>query len=143
MRHDAAHTIDVHLAAEGMSVLLVVSVLIQPLILAHASVRNEEDGSGLAPVTLRPLAMKRVQQLASDLFCSAKVYAFMVGEYDKGSRLFVAPIDYACTTARNCLTHRGRAAIASKPRRVLVWCTLAALAGSMLWDASARCLFAT
>lgn len=72
-------------AMQSLSILLCVSTIIQPLILAHI------DGftiTGLQlPSSSRALAMKAVQRLCATLFSGNHV-AFLVGQYDERRRVF-------------------------------------------------------
>ena len=132
------HTVDVRNAGEGTALLLFVSVLAYPLVLAHV---NGFTSAGLVlPVaTKRPEAMAAVQTLCTLLTSAAAYIAFMVGEYADGVRLFTVPLDYRPEPDFIChrpeqRQERGRRGAA------FVWCTLAALAGTALEDPAARAI---
>lgn len=86
----AMSTVDIRRARETASLLLLfISVVGQPLVYAHM------NGFSIAGITsptraARSICMAAVQQVVeacAPLLC----YAFMVGAYSQGARLFTAP----------------------------------------------------
>lgn len=98
-------------------------------------------GVCLPPNAGRPAAMKHVQTWVANVVSGIPTFAFLVGEYAGGVRLFAVPVDLApcekeiCRTAR----HRQRALGVGA---TLLWCTLAALSGTPTQDVAARSLLA-
>ena len=129
-------TLDVRGASSTAALPIFVSVLVQPLVLAHA---NGFTSAGLImpESASRPEAMHAVQALCTTLTTAAAYIAFMVGEYADGMRVFTAPVDYYPPPDAICRTpeQRRRAGLAGA---AFVWCTVAALGGSPLGDAAAR-----
>jgi hypothetical protein len=115
--------------------MLFICVVGQPLIFAHVngfSIIGFEAPSRLA----RPACMLLIQRLV-DLVVGALCYAFMVGEYKRGARLFTAPIGARPEPAAIVRTPAARRQ-ACAARMGFVWCTLAALQGTAVEDAAAR-----
>jgi hypothetical protein len=128
-------TVDVRAAGEAASLLIFICVVGQPLIYAHVngfSIIGFEAPSRAA----RPACLLLVQRLV-DLVVGALCYAFMVGEYRKGARLFTAPIGARPPPETVVRTPAGRRR-AQAARLGFVWCTLAALQGTAVEDAAAR-----
>jgi hypothetical protein len=136
-----ASALDVRTAIETASVLLFVSVLVQPLIYAHV---NGFTVVGMAPParSTRPVAMKVVQELCQSVWQGARVLAFLVGEYASGARLFAAPADFAPPEASVCRTRPQRLRLLAAGA-TFVWCTLSALSDTAAHDSAARSLLAT
>ena len=85
-----APTLYVRQAHATASLLLFICVLGQPLVFAH--VNGFTIHGFVAPErTTRALCMIAIQKLAQLAF-GAVCYAFMVGEYVCGARLFTAPL---------------------------------------------------
>ena len=76
--------------------------------------------------------------MAATLVC----YAFMVGEYVRGARLFAAPIAEAAPAAHIIRTPAQRKG-ALAAGGAFAWCSLRALRGTPLEDAAARTLLPT
>jgi hypothetical protein len=128
-------TLDVRQAGELTSLMLFICVVGQPLIFAHVngfSLIGFEAPSRLA----RPACMLLIQRLV-DLVVGALCYAFMVGEYKRGARLFTAPIGARPEPTAVVHTPAARRQ-ACAARMGFVWCTLAALQGTAVEDAAAR-----
>ena len=132
---DGLPTLDVRRAGELASLMLFICVVGQPLVFAHVngfSIIGFEAPSRLA----RPACMLLIQRLV-DLVVGALCYAFMVGEYKRGARLFTAPIGARPDPATIVRTPAARRQ-ACAARMGFVWCTLAALQGTAVEDAAAR-----
>ena len=130
------HVIDVRSATSAAALLIFVSVLVQPLVLAHV------DGFTTAGLVMpiaakRPDAMSAVQRLCSAVTMATSYIAFMIGEYTNGARVFTAPIDFYPRPDAICRTSEQRR---TWQRRgvAFAWCTVAALAGTPIGDAAAR-----
>ena len=133
--------LDVRTAAGTASVLLFVSVLVQPLVYAHV---NGFTVVGIIPParSTRPAAMKMVQEFCQAAWRGARVLAFLVGEYASGARLFTAPADFAPPEADVCRTRAQRLRLLAAGA-TFIWCTLSALADTAAYDSAARSLLAT
>ena len=131
-----SQTVDVRDCTSAAALLIFVSVLVQPLVLAHV---NGFTSAGLVmPLgATRPQAMQSIQALCNALVSATAYLAFMVGEYANGARVFTAPIDYYPPPEAICRTpeQRRKAGCAGA---AFVWCTIAALAGSPIGDAATR-----
>jgi hypothetical protein len=137
-RLDAEQTVDIRSATNATALLIFVSVLVQPLVLAHA---DGFTSAGLVmPVSSkRPEAMAAIQHLCAAVATSASYIAFMVGEYANGVRVFTAPVDYRPPPEAICRSPAHRRAMCRRGA-AFVWCTMAALAGTPLGDAAARAI---
>ena len=132
--------LDVRRSGAMASLLLLVCVLGQPLVFAHVNgftVHGFEAPSRLT----RPLCMVAIQKLVQ-LALAPLSYAFMVGEYLGGARLFTAPL--AAQPApeiviRTPSARRQALAIGTG----FAWCTLGALQGTWVEDAAARAILST
>ena len=135
-----APVLDVRQASEAMSLLIFVCVLAQPLVFAH--VNGFSIHGVVAPHRgLRSECMFAIQRLVN-LALGILSFAFMVGEYLGGARLFTAPLDFAPPPAAVCRTRKQRQRLLAAGGG-FVWCTLAALQGTPVADAAARSLLAT
>ena len=118
------------------AVLLFVCVLAQPRILAHAD-GFTVYGVELPEVKARNQCMGLVQDWVSAVASTTSYYAFLVGKYIGGARLFTAPVDFAPApgeVVRTPTQRRRRAAAGAS----FIWCTLAALTGTPVSDAATR-----
>ena len=110
-----------------------------PLVLASLN-GLEVIGAELHLPTHRKLALTLASKWA-DQAVASRTITFLVGEYQKGARLFAAPLDFnpqrnqivRSVTQRRRLHARGYS---------LAWCTLAALTGTIVYDAAARAVAA-
>ena len=77
-------TIDIRAATQAASVLFFVSMLVQPLILAHV---NGFTAAGLIlpTQTKRPQSMAAIQALCAAITTTTAYMAFMIGEYANGT----------------------------------------------------------
>lgn len=132
-------TIDLRTATEASVVLVLISVLAQPLIYAHV------NGFTVLGVTLpERLARSACLDLAqawTDSATDTTHHALMVGEYLGGARLIAAPLDFAPAVAAACRTSRQRRGLLAAGA-AFMWCTLAALASTQAGDAAARAVLA-
>ncbi|KAL3926660.1 MAG: hypothetical protein SGPRY_003197, partial [Prymnesium sp.] len=71
-----SQSVDLRLASKCTAVVLLVSVLVQPFILAHVS-GMRTLGVILPLGASRPQAMKHIQKLVSELFGQVQIYSFM------------------------------------------------------------------
>ena len=116
---------------EAASLLVFVSVLLQPLVYAHV------NGFTIHGVLLpeghdRPSYVRAVQPLVA-LAVGATSSAFLVGEYVGGARLSTAPLDYRPPRHNIFWTTAGRLRLLAAGA-TFVWCTLAALCGTPMAD---------
>ena len=79
--------VDMRSHPQGTAILIFISVLATPLILAHAN-GFASAGLILPPATPRPDAMKRVQRLCKTMVSATLYLPFMVGQYITGAMLF-------------------------------------------------------
>ena len=127
--------VDLREATEATACILFISVLVQPLILAH--VNGFTVHGVVLPAATRSTAMTAMQKIV-DACCSAAAYiAYMVGLYVGGARVFAAPVDFRPPAEAICYTPAQRVARGSAGV-AFVWCTLAALAGTPAHDAAQR-----
>lgn len=124
------------------AIVVLIAVLVQPLVLAHGVSGMHVMGLCMPPGSSPPAAMKQVQSWVSSVIIGAPTFAFLVGEYVGGARLFAVPVDIAPPAGEVCptTTHRRKARGAGA---ALMWCTLAALAGTPGQDVAARSILAT
>ena len=141
MSSDAAALplLDLREMTEAASLLVFVSVLLQPLVYAHV------NGFTIHGVLLpeghdRPSYVQAVQPLVA-LAVGATSSAFLVGEYVGGARLSTAPLDYRPPRRNICSTTANRLLLLAAGA-TFVWCTLASLRGTPMADAAARSLLA-
>ena len=133
-------TLDVRQATSAAAVLLFVCVIGMPLVYAHL------DGFTVIGFELRareaqPTAMKAIQRMV-DAVASCVCYAFMVGEYLRGARLFTAPVAETPQPDRVIRTpHQRQLALAAGVG--MAWCSLSALHGTAVEDAVARSFLAS
>ena len=131
-----APTIDVRSASEFGVFLIFISVLLQPLVLAHV------DGFTMYGMELPAREARSSCLVQAQSWVRAAVgvsySAFMVGEYLGGARVMTAPVDLAPPPAGVCRTRRQRVKMLASGCS-FVWCTLAALGGTPIADAAARC----
>ena len=122
-------------ATEATACVLFISVLLQPLVLAHAN-GYTVHGAVLPPST-RSIAMAAMQKIV-DACCSGITYiAYMVGLYVGGARVFAAPVDFRPPDIDICHTSAQRLARLSAGA-AFVWCTVGALEGTLVQDAAQR-----
>ena len=132
---DGITYVDLRKATEATACILFISVLVQPLILAHAN--GFTVHGAILPAATRSTAMTAMQKIV-DACCSAAAYiAYMVGLYVGGARVFAAPVDFRPPAEAICHTPAQRVARGSAGV-AFVWCTLAALAGTPVHDAAQR-----
>ena len=131
-------TIDIRDATQAASVLIFVSMLVQPLVLAHAD-GFTTAGLVLPAQTKRSQSMAAIQALCTAIATTTAYMAFMIGEYANGTRVFAAPVDYSPPAELIVRTP------AERHRKLscgsaFIWCTLAALASTPIADAGARAI---
>ena len=103
---DGERAVDIRqatLATSVTAILLFVSVLGQPLVLAHAD-GYTTAGLVMPPGSKRHEAMAHVQMLATAMVTCTAYIAFMIGEYANGARVFAAPVDYQPPAEAICTT---------------------------------------
>lgn len=130
-----------HMISLAAAIVVFVSVLVQPLIFAHVSGLHTL-GVCLPPNIGRPAAMKRVQNFVSSCVGGSPAFAFLVGVYEGGAKLFAAPIDIAPEEKAACRSSAQRRR-AFRAGAAFLWCTLTALAGTACHDIAARSVLAT
>ena len=120
-------------------VLMFVAMQTVPLVFAPLN-GVEVVGVQFQAPTQRRLALTIATRWA-DHAISDRSSTFLVGEYDGGARLFASPL--------NIVPHAGQVASTPGQRRRMLrsgvtaaWCTLAALAGTVTYDAAARTMAA-
>ena len=133
---DGERAIDIRQATSVTAILLFVSVLGQPLVLAHAD-GYTTAGLVMPPGSKRHEAMAHVQMLATAMVTCTAYIAFMIGEYANGARVFAAPVDYQPPAEAICATSQQRRRRAARGS-AFIWCTLAALGGTPIGDAATR-----
>ena len=126
---------DIRGYAAGVTILLFICALAEPLILAHA---NGFQSAGLIlPVpTPRPQAMSLIHKLCLSVVSAALYLPFLIGQYSPGALLFAAPVDFAPPPESVVRSPLARAQALSSGA-AFVWCTLAALSGTPLGDPAA------
>ena len=133
-------THDIRSASEALVIVIFVSLLLQPLVYAHA---NGFTVHGVllpeAEATPRPSYLRAVQPLVRAATGLANA-AFLVGEYVNGARLAVVPLDFRPPPADIRGGRRRRPARTAAG--AFAWFTLSALAGSAIYDAAARAVLA-
>ena len=135
----AVPTLDIRAAGEACVVLVLISVLMQPVIFAHV---NGFTVLGAAmPALSSRTACLELAQCWVDRATDAIHYAYLVGEYLKNARLAVAPLDFAPPPHEVCRTPKARLGLLAAGA-TFWWCTLAALAGTAVGDAAARSIIA-
>ena len=94
--------VDLRHTTEATACVLFISVLVQPLILAHV---NGFTVHGMViPSATRSIAMTAMQKIV-DACCTAAAYiSYMVGLYVGGARIFAAPIDFRPPAEDICRT---------------------------------------
>ena len=118
--------------------LILISAVTQPLVFAHL---NGFTVLGMhAPPRSRASSMAWAQSLLA-LLGQALTYAFMVGQYLSGARLFTAAVVRA-PNERVVKSARARTALLAAGIG-WAWCTMAALKGTPVADAAARAVLAT
>ena len=130
--------IDLREASSTAALLVFITVLGQPLVLAHVD-GFTTAGLVLPIATRRAAAMLEIQKLCGALVTSASYIAFMIGEYSNGTRVFTAPIDYCPPESASCRSPDQRRRLLTRGA-AFVWCTLAALQGTPLADPAARAI---
>ena len=134
------HLVDVRSHPQGTAILIFISVLATPLILAHAN-GFTSAGIILPPATPRPDAMKRVERLCETMVSATLYLPFMVGQYATGAMLFTAPVHFMPEPSSIVRTPERRATLLAAGAGFL-WCTLQALGGSPIADAATRAILA-
>ena len=120
------------------AVLVYISVIAQPLILAHV---NGMTVIGMAtPVSSRPIFMKLIANLCAAILGCFQI-PFMVGEYSPWLRLFTSPIPVLPPPSQVCRTSAQRLK-AMAAGATFMWCTLAALRGTASEDLARRAVAA-
>ena len=129
--------VDLRNATEATACVLFISVLVQPLVLAH--VNGFTVHGAILPGATRSAAMIAMQRIV-DACCTAAAYiAYMVGLYVGGARVFAAPVDFRPAEDTVCYTPSQRTARMSAGV-TFVWCTLAALTDTPLHDVAQRAI---
>ena len=129
--------IDLRSAAEAASVLIFVCVVGQPLVYAHVN-GYSVYGVSMPLRESRPACMTAIQALVRTM-AGALCFAYMVGEYLAGLRLFAAPIAARPAPAAIIRDPQGRLR-ASRAGAAFMWMTLCALRGCPVEDAAARAI---
>lgn len=129
--------IDLRSAAEAASVLIFVCVVGQPLVYAHVN-GYSVYGVSMPLRESRPACMTAIQALVRTM-AGALCFAYMVGEYLAGLRLFAAPIAARPAPAAVIRDPRSRLR-ASRAGAAFMWMTLCALRGCPVEDAAARAI---
>ena len=132
-------TIDVRVATDAMVLLLFVSVLLQPLIYAHAN--GFTIHAALLPESSARPSYVRAAQAMVVAAVGVGHSAFLVGEYVGGARLTVAPLDFRPPRAAVCRDRAKRISLLAAGG-TFAWFTLSALGGTPLGDAAARATLA-
>ena len=127
--------VDLRSATEATACILFISVLVQPLVLAH--VNGFVVHGAILPDATRSTAMNAMQQIVNACYTAAAYIAYMVGLYVGVARVFAAPVDFRPAEDVICYTPAQRVARGSAGV-AFVWCTLAALAGTPLHDTAQR-----
>ena len=122
------------LTCSGFGIYLV-AMQASPLIYAALDGRSV-IGAELALTLHRPAVM-RVACRMLDSMLGKGVCAFLAGEYLGGARIVAAPVDYRPNSHELVRTPAARQAM-SEGGWTMAWCTLTALAGSVIHDAAAR-----
>ena len=137
--HTPAEFVDVRQATSAAVLLIYVCVLGQPLVYAHLD-GFTMHGVELPEPVARSSCMPMVQQWVEAVTVAVH-YAFLVGEYLAGARLFTAPLEYAPAPSEVVRTRaqRKRQALAGV---TFAWCTLSALSGAPTGDAAWRAITA-
>ena len=129
--------IDLRSAAEAASVLIFVCVVGQPLVYAHVN-GYSVYGVSMPLRESRPACMTAIQALVR-MMAGALCFAYMVGEYLAGLRLFAAPIAARPAPAAVIRDPQSRLR-ASRAGAAFMWMTLCALRGCPVEDAAARAI---
>ena len=130
--------VSIQTATETLAAVLFVCVIGQPLVLAHL---DGFTAVGLhTTVSTRSAILSQIKVLCS-ILVSATHMIFMIGQYLTGAKLFAAPVDFAPEPAMICRSRAQRLAWLAQGT-TFAWCTLAALQGTPMADATARA-FAT
>ena len=132
--------VDCQLAAAASALLVFTCVLISPVVLAHVN-GFSVVGFELPPDTPRSATANSIQRFCNRVHQGASILSFMVGEYSNGHRLFTAPVEVRPREAGVCRTKSHRLKLLASGA-TLVWCALAALAGTPAYDCAARALLA-
>ena len=133
--HPSITFVDIRNATEATACILFISVLVQPLILAHAN--GFTVHGAVIPAATRSTAMTAMQKIVNACCAITAYIAYMVGLYVGGARVFAAPIDFRPPDADICHTpaqRRARIGVSA----TFVWCTLAALADTPIFDVAQR-----
>ena len=133
--HVPPPTIDLRTAGPTAVILVAVSLLMSPLVYAHSD-GFTVIGAELPSRPSRPEGM-RIAQAWTDTLVSVKHFAFMIGEYVGGARVYAAPINFR--PQHTLVRHRRSTQTTSG----FSWHTLAALASTRLADLAARAVVAT
>lgn len=131
----AARQVDLRQVNANVVVLCFVIMQTAPLILAALN-GFEVIGADLQATTHRSMGLAIATRWAEDAI-GAVSSTFLVGEYERGARLFTAPLNHdpdPSTVVRTPSQRSRRARAGYK----LAWCTLAALAGTVCYDPAAR-----
>ena len=131
--------VDVRDATAAAVLLVYVCVLGQPLVYAHMD-GFTMHGVELPEEVARSSCMPMVQRWVEAVTVTTH-YAFLVGEYIAGARLFTAPLELAPDPRKVVRTaaQRRRLSLAGV---AFAWCTLAALSGLPASDAAWRAVTA-
>ena len=132
------HLVELTALSTNAVVLVLVSILVQPLVFASLDgmqVLGAELPADLAK-TGAPLkvAQSWVQQLGGTV---AATTTFLVGRYANGPKVAVAPLEY-CPPLRDAVRTREQRVQRQRKGVLMAWCTLAALAGTSISDPAAR-----
>ena len=130
--------VDLRVLATGAVVLMLVSTLIQPLVFASLDGFSVLGAELPAPAARSGAPMTLVRSWTQAIGGTvAASTAFFVGRYEGGPRVAVAPLEYAPPVEAVIRTARQRRRARSAGVQ-LAWCTLAALAGTVVVDPAAR-----
>ena len=134
----AEQLVSIQATTGTLAIVLFVCVIGQPLVLAHL------DGFTAVGIhttaSTRSAILGQIKALCSVLVSAAHMI-FMIGQYLAGAKLFAAPVDFAPEPATICRSRAQRLAWLAQGA-TFAWCTLAALQGTPIADATARA-FAT
>ena len=136
---DPPPTIDCRTATATSVILVFVTTLMTPLVYAHSN-GFSVIGAELPSALSRPLALQLAQRW-TEAAVGAFHFAYLVGEYVGGARLFAAPISFR--PSNSLISHASDARSGHVSRPGFGWMTLAALGASSASDIAARAIAAT
>ena len=129
------HELNLKHVTSDCIILCIVAMQTVPLIYAYL------NGYSLLGAVLQPPAPRCAGLAVATRWAEHAIQAtsstFLVGEYEKGARLFAAPLNYQPPLADVVRTPTQRRHLA-RSGVACAWCTLGALAGCLAYDAGGR-----